>query len=78
MADDEELFDHQVTALTAGDLRKALEGVPDDMTVRVMVAEEPGGDTADEQVVIAASRFGLHFEISTEFPSGEYYRRKHA
>ena len=72
---DEELFDHQVTALTAGDLRKALEGVPDDFRVRVMIAEEPGGDTADEQVVISASRFGGHFEVSCEFPSGQYYRR---
>jgi hypothetical protein len=54
--DDEELFDHQVTALTAGELRKALEGVADDMPVTVVTAEEPGSDFAgDEQVVISAA-----------------------
>jgi Family of unknown function (DUF6225) len=54
MTDDEELFDHQVTPWTAGQLRAALEGVPDDMPVRVWVAEDPGGDTVDEQVVVSA------------------------
>jgi Family of unknown function (DUF6225) len=54
--DDEELFDHQVTAWTAGQLRTALEGVPDDMPVTVITAEEPGSDIAgDEQVIISAS-----------------------
>lgn len=81
---DEELFDHQVTAWTAGALRKALDGVPDDWPVRVITAEEPGGDLADEQVVISAGPWSDsgdgsgppdHFEISCEFPSGRYYRR---
>lgn len=98
MDHDEELFDHQVTPWTVGQLRAALEGVPDDLPVRVMPAEEPGGDMlGDEQVVISAApwadvpavsasevRTALadgviqpgHFEISCEFPSGEYYRRK--
>jgi hypothetical protein len=53
--DDEELFDHQVTAWTVGQLRAALDGLPDDMPVRVITAEEPGSDLAgDEQVVISA------------------------
>jgi hypothetical protein len=42
--DDEELFDHQVTAWTAGQLRNASEGVPDDLPVMVITAEEPGSD----------------------------------
>ncbi|HYT95276.1 MAG TPA: DUF6225 family protein [Gemmataceae bacterium] len=81
---DEELFDHQVTAWTAGALRKALDGVPGDWPVRVITAEEPGGGLADEQVVISAGPWSDcgdgsgppdHFEISCEFPSGQYYRR---
>lgn len=84
MTDDEELFNHQVTALTAGDLRKALEGVPDGFPVRVMVAEEPGGISVDEQVAVSAGPWSDsgdgsgppdHFEIGCEFPSGQYYRR---
>ena len=53
---DEELFDHQVTAWTVGQLRAALAGAPDDLPVRVITAEEPGSDLAgDEQVVISAA-----------------------
>jgi hypothetical protein len=53
--DDEELFDHQVTAWTVGQLRTALAGLPDDMPVRVVPADEPGGEvTGDDQVVISA------------------------
>ena len=44
-----------MTAWTAGQLRKALEGVPDDLPVTVVTAEEPGSDIAgDEQVIISA------------------------
>lgn len=53
--DDEELFDHQVTAWTVGQLRAALAGLPDDLPVSVLVSEEPGGEFADEQVVISAA-----------------------
>jgi Family of unknown function (DUF6225) len=110
--DDEELFDHQVTPWTVGQLRAALEGVPDDLPVRVITAEEPGSDLAgDEQVVTGAAPWASvdvgtgyathslprlpgataddiraklasgelqpdHFEISLEFPSGQYYRRR--
>jgi Family of unknown function (DUF6225) len=86
---DEELFDHQVTAWTAGELRRALDGVPDDMPIRVVPADEPGSDFADdEQVVISAGLWTAegvppsetvppdHFEIGCEFPSGQYYRRE--
>jgi Family of unknown function (DUF6225) len=87
--DDEELFCHQVTAWTAGELRRALHGVPDDMPVYVVIADEPGSELAgDEQVVIDAGPWtadGIppsetvppdHFAISCEFPSGQYYRRR--
>lgn len=94
--DDEELFDHQVSAWTVGQLRAALAGLPDDLPVSVLVSEEPGGEFADEQVVISAAPWARvnnataedvrrklasgelqpdHFEISVEFPSGQYYRR---
>jgi Family of unknown function (DUF6225) len=84
VADDEQLFTHTVRAWTAGELRKALEGVPADWPVIVQTAEEPGGDLlAPEQVVISAAPWNRipdeppdHFEIGCEFPSGEYYRRK--
>ena len=46
MADDEELFTHTVRAWTAGELRRALEGVPDDFPVTVVTAEEPGSQFA--------------------------------
>ena len=55
MIQDEEVFDHQVTAWRVGELREALEGVPDDLPVTVVTAEEPGSDFAgDEQVITSA------------------------
>ena len=88
MSDDEELFTHAVKAWTLGDLRKAVkaaEGLHDDSPVTVITAEEPGSDLAGpEQVIIGAAPWNDrgekdappdHFEISCEFPSGEYYRR---
>jgi hypothetical protein len=82
----EELFRHEGTAWTAGQLRKALDGIPGDMPLRVVVANEPGADFAgDEQVLISAGPWndrgtdGLppdHFEITWEFPSAECYRRR--
>jgi hypothetical protein len=95
--DDDELSGHQVTAWTVGQLRTALAGLPDDLPVRVIPADEPGSDLAGpDQVVISAApwpdadadsademRAKLasgqlqpgRFEISAEFPSGQYYRR---
>jgi hypothetical protein len=84
MSEDEELFTHTVRAWTAGELRKALASVADDFPVRVFLAEQPGGDTVDEQVVIDAGPWNSRgdndappdcFTIGCEFPSGEYYRR---
>jgi hypothetical protein len=64
---DEELFEHRVTAWTVGELRAALAGVPDDLPISVVTAEEPGSDLAgDEQVVISASPWA-HIDVG---PSG--------
>ena len=53
---DEELFDHQVTVWTVGQLRAALAGLPEDLPVRVIPADEPGSDLAGaDQVVISAT-----------------------
>lgn len=72
---DEQLFHHEVTVLTVGQLRAALAGVPDEARVRVHLATEPGGEFADEQVVFGA---GVDpdgwFDLESDFPSGEYYR----
>ena len=82
---DEEMFDHQVSAWTVGQLRAALADMPDDFPVLVFTAEEPGGrDLAPEQVVIHAAPWAHNglgsgtpdfFEIGCEFPSGQYIRR---
>jgi hypothetical protein len=87
MSEDEELFTHTVTAWTLGDLRravKAAEGLPDGFPLTVVTAEGPGSGLAGpDQVVIDAGPWGGskvatpdHFEISCEFPSGEYHRRR--
>lgn len=86
MAD--EAFEHVVERWTVGQLRTALQGLPDDMPVVVHVAEEPGGDTADEQIITHAdtdafvARDGTEYaagelQIQCEFPTGTYYRRRH-
>lgn len=79
-----ENFGHQVTPWTAGQLRKALEGVPDGLPLLVITAE------GDEQAVTGAGPWAHaegsaddvrarlakgelrpdHFEISTEVPRG--------
>ncbi|KRE61797.1 hypothetical protein ASG92_20680 [Arthrobacter sp. Soil736] len=79
-------FEHAVRAWTVGELREALEGLPDDLPIIVDVAEEPGGDTVQEQVVIEAGFghgvdgrgepfVGRELRIACEFPSGTYLRR---
>ena len=44
-------FEHAAHAWTVGQLRDALAGLPDDLPIIVDVAEEPSGDTVQEQVV---------------------------
>lgn len=83
----EESFEHQVKAWTVGQIRAALAGLPDDLPVIVDVAEEPGGELSDEQVVTnvgfgygidAAGEpyVGRPLRIGCEFPTGTYYRRR--
>jgi hypothetical protein len=48
--------DYQVTARTVLELRKALDGVPDDFLVVVVIAEELGSDLASpDQLIISAA-----------------------
>ncbi|WP_455837085.1 DUF6225 family protein [Pseudarthrobacter siccitolerans] len=79
-------FEHAVQAWTVGQLRDALAGLPDDLPIIVDVAEEPGGDTVQEQVVVHAGFghgvdgrgepfVGRDFRIGCEFPSGMYLQR---
>lgn len=79
-------FEHTVTPWTVGQLRAALDGLPDDMLVIVDVAEEPGGDLVHEQVVIHVGFghgidrngepfVGRELRIGCEFPSGTYYAK---
>ena len=71
----EELFRHDITALTVGQLRAALVDVPDETRVRVHLATEPGGEFADEQVVFGASAdTDGWFDLESDFPPGQYYR----
>ena len=79
-------FEHAVQAWTVGQLRDALAGLPADLPIIVDVAEEPGGDTVQEQVVVHAGFghgvdgrgepfVGREFRIGCEFPSGTYLQR---
>lgn len=48
-------YEHTVLAWTVGDLRRALDGLPDDAALRAITAENPGSDIAgDEQIVCGA------------------------
>ena len=58
-------FEHAVQAWTVGQLRDALAGLPDDLPIIVDVAEEPGGDTVQEQVVVHAG-----FGHGSRWPGG--------
>jgi Family of unknown function (DUF6225) len=75
--DDDELSGHQVTAWTVGQLRAALAGLPDDLPVRVIPADEPGGDlSGPDQVVISAAPWSdadaeSADEIRAKLASGE-------
>ncbi len=83
---EEELVRHEVRPWTVGQLRAALQGLPDELPLVVQLAEEPGGDLVAEQVVTDAG-FGTidwgddrgedvdrRFAICCDFPTGEYYR----
>ena len=80
-------FDHVADAWTVGRLRAALIGLPDELPIIVDVAEEPGGDLVDEQVIIhvgfghgttgdGSEFIGRELRIGCEFPTGTYDRRR--
>ena len=84
---EEEPVRHEVRPWPAGQLRTALQGLPDDLPLVVHVAEGPGGDLVGDQVVTVAG-FGTidwgdargedvdgRFGIECNYPNGEYYRR---
>lgn len=56
MTSTEETFDHSVQAWTVGDLRRALDGMPDDLPLTGWVFEEPGGREYAEYVITDAGR----------------------
>lgn len=79
--------DHVADAWTVDRLRAALVGLPDDLPIIVDVAEEPGGDLVDEQVIIhvgfghgvagdGSEFIGRELRIGCEFPTGTYERRQ--
>jgi len=80
-------YEHTVEAWNVGQVRAALDGPPDDLPIIVDVAEEPGGDTVEEQVVIhvgfgqgtlgdGTEFIGRELRIGCEFPSGSYHRKQ--
>jgi hypothetical protein len=90
MTDDSETYQHTVNRWTAGDVRNALSDLPDDTPIIVNIAEEPGGDLSDQQVIIGAG-FGRHrlggdppdtwrtdseFALDCEYQSGTYERQR--
>jgi hypothetical protein len=54
----EEAVEHTVRAWTVGELRAALAGVPDDVDLVAVTAEEPGGTLAGPDQVVYASGIG--------------------
>ena len=79
--------EHVADAWTVGRLRAAVVGLPDDLPIIVDVAEEPGGDLVDEQVIIhvgfghggagdGSEFIGREVRIGCEFPTGTYERRQ--
>ena len=82
MSGDEEPSGRPIRAWTVGELRKALEGVPGDLPVRVVIAEAPDGRFVGEEFVISAGpwndlRGGAppdYFEIGCEVPA-TWHRR---
>ena len=80
-------FEHTARQWTAGELRAALDGVPDNTPVEVAVPDAPDGDAEDTYVVTGlgygqvdwADGRGLledrrSIEIAADWPSGVYYR----
>ncbi len=80
MPDREIVYSHTVKALTVGDLRKALEGVPDDTPLEVSTLEDPSSSPR-KPVLAGPSQVITHVgldEVGTvvlecDLPSGDDY-----
>lgn len=82
--DDSEILYHEKKALTVGDLRRALEGVPDDAAVAAFVTITPGGKFVDRNYcherIIRATHLTksqglwlyLDFKTAAYRPNGEF------
>ncbi len=46
----EEIFHHEPKVLTVGELRRALDGIPEALPIRVAIAESPGNSIPGRQV----------------------------
>ena len=79
-------YEHAVEVWNVGQLRAALDGLPEDLPI-IDVAEEPGGDAVEEQVVInvgfghgtlgdGTEFVGREWRIGCEFPFDGYHRKQ--
>jgi len=74
------VFEHSPTPWTVGLLRRALESIPPDTVLAVHVAETPGRDVWEEQVVVGLwipeTADGPHrvAVILTDLPTGLYLK----
>lgn len=80
---DSQLHRHVASRWTVGDLRAALENVPDDEFVRVDVPNKPGSGVTSGYIVVAAESSrgiiekdhrGSLFRILCDWPTGAYLR----
>jgi hypothetical protein len=76
--DDHEVAFHERKAWTVGDLRRVLDGVPDDAAIAAFTSITPGGDHVDEDYcherVIYASHYakGEDLWFYLDFKTGAY------
>lgn len=81
MTAEEEEFDHQVRAWLAGELATALADVPSELPITVMTADVPNGDCVGAELIVTGAVVSEQelepmLEISADYPSGEYYRKR--
>lgn len=74
----EEVFEHSVTAWTVSQLRRSLEGLPDDLPIEASFTEEPGGNTGTTRMLVdvGVSHGGRGLQLRCDFRSGQYYRQR--
>jgi Family of unknown function (DUF6225) len=86
---DHEIVFHEKNAWTVGDLRRALEGVPDDVGIAAFATITPGGAYLDQtychERVIYAAHFAkgddlwlyLDFKTAAYRPNGDFLPRSY-